>query len=220
MFTGLVAELGTVQGLLRQGESYHLTVQAKKVLQNLKIGDSVAVNGACLTVVKMTEDSFTADVMPETVRLTNIGSLNVGERVNLERTLRLIDGLDGHIVSGHIEGQGTIAARRIDGIAMVVTIATEPKLLKYIIKKGSIAIDGISLTVTNVNDSGFSVSLIPHTAKETTLGFKDVGDSVNLETDIIGKYVEHMLSWNKKHGQQEQEIPALDKATLLENGFM
>lgn len=220
MFTGLVAELGTVQGLLRQGESYNLTVQAKKVLQNLKIGDSVAVNGACLTVVKMTEDSFTADVMPETVRLTNIGSLNVGERVNLERTLRLIDGLDGHIVSGHIEGQGTIAARRIDGIAMVVTIATEPKLLKYIIKKGSIAIDGISLTVTNVNDSGFSVSLIPHTAKETTLGFKDVGDSVNLETDIIGKYVEHMLSWNKKHGQQEQETPALDKATLLENGFM
>ncbi len=186
----------------------------------MKIGDSVAVNGACLTVVKMTEDSFTADVMPETVRLTNIGSLNVGERVNLERTLRLIDGLDGHIVSGHIEGQGTIAARRIDGIAMVVTIATEPKLLKYIIKKGSIAIDGISLTVTNVNDSGFSISLIPHTAKETTLGFKDVGDSVNLETDIIGKYVEHMLSWNKKHGQQEQETPALDKATLLENGFM
>lgn len=220
MFTGLVAELGTVQSLLRQGESYHLTVQARKVLENLRIGDSVAVNGACLTVVKMTGESFTADVMPETVRLTNIGSLNVGERVNLERTLRLLDGLDGHIVSGHIEGQGTIAARRIDGIAMVVTIATEPKLLKYIIKKGSIAIDGISLTVTNVNDSGFSVSLIPHTAKETTLGFKDVGDSVNLETDIIGKYVEHMLSWNQTHGQQETEAPALDKATLLENGFL
>ena len=215
MFTGLVAELGSVEKLAQQGSSFHLTVAAAKVMQNLKIGDSVAVNGVCLTVVRLGDASFTADVMPETVRLTNIGLLHTGDRVNLERTLRLCDGLDGHIVSGHVEGLGTIASRRPDGIAMVVTITTPPELLKYIIKKGSIAIDGISLTVTQVTETSFSVSLIPHTAKETTLGFKDVGDSVNLETDIIGKYVERMLNFNQK-----EAAPALDKNMLFENGFM
>lgn len=217
MFTGLVAELGTVQRLARQGSSYHLTVGAKKVLDNLKIGDSVAVNGACLTVVRMDEGGFTADVMPETVRLTNIGSLQPGSRVNLERTLRLCDGLDGHIVSGHVEGLGTISEQRPEGIAVVVTISTPPELLKYIIKKGSIAIDGISLTVTEVTDTSFSVSLIPHTAKETTLGLKKVGDSVNLETDILGKYVERMLTWHQK---QEGKTDTLDMNMLLENGFV
>lgn len=215
MFTGLVAELGTVQSLARQGESYHLTVGAVKVMENLKIGDSVAVNGACLTVVRLDGAAFTADVMPETVRLTNIGRLRVGDRVNLERTLRLCDGLDGHIVSGHVEGQGVIVSRRPEGIAVVVTVSAPPELLKYIIKKGSIAIDGISLTVTQTTENNFSVSLIPHTAKETTLGFKDVGDTVNLETDIIGKYVERMLTWKKQDG-----AALLDKNTLLENGFM
>ena len=218
MFTGLVAELGTVQRLARQGSSYHLTVGAKKVLANLKIGDSVAVNGACLTVVRMDEGGFTADVMPETVRLTNIGSLQPGSKVNLERTLRLCDGLDGHIVSGHVEGLGTISEQRPEGIAVVVTIATPPELLKYIIKKGSIAIDGISLTVTEVTDTSFSVSLIPHTAKETTLGFKKVGDSVNLETDILGIYVERMLTWNKQ--TQAGKADTLNMQTLLENGFV
>ena len=218
MFTGLVAELGTVQRLARQGNSYHLTVGAQKVLQNLKIGDSVAVNGACLTVVRMDDSGFTADVMPETVRLTNIGSLKPGSRVNLERTLRLCDGLDGHIVSGHVEGLGTISEQRPEGIAVVVTIATPPELLKYIIKKGSIAIDGISLTVTEVTDTSFSVSLIPHTAKETTLGFKKVGDSVNLETDILGKYVERMLTWNKQ--TQAGKADTLNMQMLLENGFV
>ncbi|MDY2637061.1 MAG: riboflavin synthase [Phascolarctobacterium sp.] len=220
MFTGLVAELGTVQRLARQGNSYHLTVGAKKVLDKLKIGDSVAVNGACLTVVRMDDSGFTADVMPETVRLTNIGSLQPGSRVNLERTLRLCDGLDGHIVSGHVEGLGTISEQRPEGIAVVVTIAAPPELLKYIIKKGSIAIDGISLTVTEVTDTSFSVSLIPHTAKETTLGFKKVGDSVNLETDILGKYVERMLTWNSSHVKQESKGDTLNMNTLLENGFV
>ena len=220
MFTGLVAELGTVQRLARQGNSYHLTVGAQKVLQNLKIGDSVAVNGACLTVVRMDDSGFTADVMPETVRLTNIDSLQPGSKVNLERTLRLCDGLDGHIVSGHVEGLGTISEQRPEGIAVVVTIATPPELLKYIIKKGSIAIDGISLTVTEVTDTSFSVSLIPHTAKETTLGFKKVGDSVNLETDILGKYVERMLTWNNAAKEQASPADALDKKMLLENGFL
>lgn len=216
MFTGLVAELGTVQRLDRQGESYHLTVSAVKVMQNLKIGDSVAVNGACLTVVDMHDSVFTADVMPETVRLTNIGSLHAGDKVNLERTLRLCDGLDGHIVSGHVEGLGTIISRRPEGIANVVEIAAEARLLRYILPKGSIAIDGISLTVTAVADSSFSVAIIPHTAKETTLGFKGAGDKVNLETDIIGKYVERLLNTGA-YGKSEKQ---LDKNILLENGFI
>lgn len=216
MFTGLVAELGTVQRLDRQGESYYLTISAVKVMQNLKIGDSVAVNGACLTVVNMHDSVFTADVMPETVRLTNIGSLHAGDKVNLERTLRLCDGLDGHIVSGHVEGLGTIISRRPEGIADVVEIAAEARLLRYILPKGSIAIDGISLTVTAVTDSSFSVAIIPHTAKETTLGFKGVGDKVNLETDIIGKYVERLLNTGA-YGKSEKQ---LDKNILLENGFI
>lgn len=216
MFTGLVAELGTVQRLDRQGESYHLTVSAVKVMQNLKIGDSVAVNGACLTVVDMHDSVFTADVMPETVRLTNIGSIHAGDKVNLERTLRLCDGLDGHIVSGHVEGLGTIISRRPEGIANVVEIAAEARLLRYILPKGSIAIDGISLTVTAVTDSSFSVAIIPHTAQETTLGFKGVGDKVNLETDIIGKYVERLLNTGA-YGKSEKQ---LDKNILLENGFI
>lgn len=215
MFTGLVAELGTVKKLIRMGESYHLTVGAKKVMANLKIGDSMATNGVCLTVVQMTDSEFTVDVMPETARLTNIGMLKAGDRVNLERTLRPIDGLDGHIVSGHVEGLGTIISEKLDGIAKVVTFDTPEKLLKYIIPKGSITVDGISLTVTQVTDTSFSVSLIPHTAKETTLGFKSVGDKVNLETDIIGKYVERMLNWDKKASGSQ-----LDKNILFENGFM
>lgn len=215
MFTGLVAELGTVKKLIRMGESYHLTVGAKKVMANLKIGDSMATNGVCLTVVQMTDSEFTVDVMPETARLTNIGMLKAGDRVNLERTLRPIDGLDGHIVSGHVEGLGTIINEKPDGIAKVVTFDTPEKLLKYIIPKGSITVDGISLTVTQVTDTSFSVSLIPHTAKETTLGFKSVGDKVNLETDIIGKYVERMLNWDKKASGSQ-----LDKNILFENGFM
>lgn len=216
MFTGLVAELGTVQLLRREGSSYHLTVSAAKVMHNLKIGDSVAVNGACLTVVNINDQQFTADVMPETVRLTNIGSLQAGDKVNLERTLRLCDGLDGHIVRGHVEGLGTITGKKPEGIAVAVRIDTEARLLKYIIPKGSIAIDGISLTVTKVDDCGFSVAIIPHTAKETTLGFKNVGDKVNLETDIIGKYVEKMLGL----GDNKQTAAVLNKNMLMENGFL
>lgn len=216
MFTGLVAELGKVQNLVSQGDSYHLTITASKVLVGLKIGDSVAVNGVCLTVVQLDSSAFTADVMPETVRLTNIGRLHNGDRVNLERTLRLCDGLDGHIVSGHVEGLGVIISRQPEGIAVVVEIEASPELLKYVIKKGSIAIDGISLTVTKVTGTSFSVSLIPHTAKETTLGFKDIGDVVNLETDIIGKYVERMLNSGSNGSVQSD----LNKNMLLENGFI
>ena len=151
--------------------------------------------------------------------MSNLRDLRSGDRVNLERTLRLMDGLDGHIVSGHVEGIGVIAKCRQDGIANVVTVKTPPELMRYILHKGSIAIDGISLTVTGVTEDTFSVSLIPHTSKETTLGFKTVGDEVNLETDIIGKYVEQMLKFGNK-AEKKDETSVLSKATLFENGFM
>jgi len=212
MFTGLVAELGTVKTLKKEKNSYHLTISAKKLPPLLKIGESIAVNGSCLTVVEVSNNDFTADVMPETIRLTVINTFKAGDRVNLERTLRLADGLDGHLVSGHIEGVGTISKIAADGIAKVTTISTPTALLKYILPKGSIAIDGISLTVTDVTKTGFSVSLIPHTVSETTMGFKKEGDKVNLETDMIGKYVERMVN-NKDMG-------TLTKRSLLENGFI
>ena len=223
MFTGLVAELGTVKNLARHDSSYHLTVAAQKVLEGLRIGDSVAVNGACLTVVRLADGEFTADVMPESARLTNIGMLACGDRVNLERTLRLCDGLDGHIVSGHVEGVGKITGKRPEGIAMVIDVTAPENLLPYILPKGSIAIDGISLTVTQVTGSGFSVSLIPHTARNTTLGFKGAGALVNLETDIIGKYVERLLRFklqgSKVNNDNNGGTP-LDMRLLLENGFI
>lgn len=219
MFTGLIAELGVVKRLKKLENSYHITIAAKKVLDKLKIGDSMAVNGTCLTVVALASDEFTADVMPETVKLTNLRKLHAGDKVNLERTLRLIDGLDGHIVSGHVEGIGVISQSRMDGIANIITVKTPAELMRYILLKGSIAIDGISLTVTEVKDGTFSVSLIPHTSKETTLGFKTIGDEVNLETDIIGKYVEQMLFFDKNIDKNKKQS-VLGKATLLENGFM
>ena len=212
MFTGLVAELGVVKTLKKEKDSYHLTISSKKILPLLKIGESVAVNGSCLTVVALSDNAFTVDVMPETVRFTAIETFKTGEKVNLERTLRLNDGLDGHLVSGHVEGVGTISKITAEGIAKLVTIKAPQPLLKYILPKGSIAIDGISLTVTTVTNLGFSVSLIPHTVSETTLGFKKTGDKVNLETDMIGKYVERMLNYRSSS--------SLNKKNLFENGFI
>ena len=197
MFTGLIAELGTVERLAEGSTSCQLTVRAQKILPGVKIGDSIAVNGVCLTVVHLQGNRFTADVMPETVRRTTLRQLQPGDRVNLEKALRPTDGLDGHIVQGHVEGVGTIREISPEGNALAYHIETPKELLRYIVEKGSVAIDGISLTVTETDDTGFSVSLIPHTAKMTTLGYKSVGDSVNLETDILARYVEKMLGLQK-----------------------
>lgn len=197
MFTGLIAELGTAERLAEGSTSCQLTVRAQKILPGVKIGDSIAVNGVCLTVVHLQGNRFTADVMPETVRRTTLRQLQPGDRVNLEKALRPTDGLDGHIVQGHVEGVGTIREISPEGNALAYRIETPKELLRYIVEKGSVAIDGISLTVTETDDTGFSVSLIPHTAKMTTLGYKSVGDSVNLETDILARYVEKMLGLQK-----------------------
>ena len=212
MFTGLIAALGTVERLAEGSTSCRLTVRAPKLLSGVNIGDSIAVNGVCLTVVHLRGDTFTADVMPETVRRTTLHLLQPGDRVNLEKALRPADGLDGHIVQGHVEGAGVIQQIVPEGNALVYRIKAPRDLLRYIVEKGSIAVDGISLTVTEADDSGFGVSLIPHTAKMTTLGFKHAGDAVNLETDILARYVEKMLGLDKTgNGSAGRHKPGADE---------
>ena len=193
MFTGIVEELGQVKALSLRGNSGTLTVKAKKVLEGTKIGDSIAVNGVCLTVTNMKNNEFSADVMAETVRRSSLGALRDGSYVNLERAMAAGGRFGGHIVSGHADGTGIIREIRQDDNAVWFTISTSSKLLRYIVEKGSITIDGISLTVAAVTTDGFSVSTIPHTNAVTTLGERKAGDLVNLETDIIGKYVERLL---------------------------
>lgn len=194
MFTGLVEELGAVRNIQRSGRSLQLAIHAPRVSQGLALGDSVAVNGVCLTAVATGQDSFTADVMPETFSRTTLQLLRSGDPVNLERSLQMGSRLGGHLVQGHVDGVGRVSQLTEVEIARLVTITAPPELLRYIVPKGSIAVDGVSLTVVQVTDTGFQVSLIPHTAAVTTLGRRRVGDPVNLETDIIGKYVERLLA--------------------------
>ena len=195
MFTGIIEETGTVKDINIAGSSGRIRIAADKVLDNTRIGDSIAVNGICLTVTHITSDGFTADVMPETVRRSSLSVVGRGDRVNLERAMAADGRFGGHIVSGHIDGTGRIREFKEEGNAVWVTITAGCDILKFVVEKGSIAIDGISLTVAEVTDSYFSVSLIPHTGSETTLLSKHVGDPVNLETDIVGKYVAKLLGF-------------------------
>ncbi|SFL87481.1 riboflavin synthase [Pelosinus propionicus] len=217
MFTGLVEELGKVKAIARGVKSVRLTVAAKKVLQDVKLGDSIAVNGTCLTVVEYDANCFTADVMPETVDSTALASLQIGSKVNLERTLSIGDRFGGHIVSGHIDGIGIIRAKDNNDNAVIVKIEAGSEVMRYIVKKGSIAIDGISLTIVDYGQDWFTVSLIPHSASATTLGFKKTGDVVNLEADVIGKYVEKLL--NLDSAQQKFKTSAINMNFLEKNGF-
>lgn len=217
MFTGLVEELGKVKTIEKGAKSVRITIAAKKVLEDVKLGDSIAVNGTCLTAVDFDSTYFTADVMPETVNKTVLAHLRPGDLVNLERTLRLGDRFGGHMVSGHVDSVGKIIAKDQNDIAIIVKISVTPETNRYIIKKGSIAIDGISLTVVEATDTWFSVSLIPHTAKMTTLGYKRVGDSVNLETDIIGKYVEKLLM--PKSSEPTPQKSGITMDFLAQHGF-
>ncbi|MDO4401132.1 MAG: riboflavin synthase [Coriobacteriia bacterium] len=193
MFTGIVEELGTVRRVLPGARAGKLVIGAKKVLEDVHIGDSIAVNGVCLTVVAAGADEFTADVMPETLRKSGLGTLKVGDPVDLERAMAANGRFGGHIVSGHIDGVGRIVETRPEENAVIVTISAPPEILALIVEKGSIAIDGISLTVAALTRTTFSVSLIPHTAAETVLLKKRAGDVVNLENDVVGKYVQRLL---------------------------
>lgn len=193
MFTGIIEEVGHVKSLKRGAKSFTLEVEARKVMEGTQVGDSIATNGVCLTVTTLTGSGFTADVMPETVQRTALSQLKTGSEVNLERALSLQSRLGGHIVSGHVDGTGRISRRSQDDNAVWLTVDCSSSLLRYIIEKGSITIQGVSLTVARVDDHSFAVSLIPHTQGATTLHAAKVGDMVNLENDVLAKYVEKLL---------------------------
>ena len=214
MFTGIVEELGTIRSIRRSVHSAVLSIGAELILSDLKIGDSVAVNGVCLTATGKDGSGFTADVMHETLNRSSLGALTPGSHVNLERAMAADGRFGGHIVSGHIDGTGTITAIRKDDNAVWYTVQAAPSLLRYIVEKGSVTIDGISLTVA-VGETWFSISAIPHTVAVTTLGKKRVGGTVNLETDIIGKYVEKLL----RPEQSPQPQSKITLEFLAENGF-
>ncbi|MEE1155769.1 MAG: riboflavin synthase [Acutalibacteraceae bacterium] len=216
MFTGIVEELGKINGVQKGEKSSVLTINASKVLKNTQLGDSIAVNGVCLTVTSITENSFSADVMAETMRKSNLGSLAVGSSVNLERALTPLTRMGGHIVSGHIDGTGTITSYVKEDNATWVTVKADSDILKYIVQKGSIAIDGISLTVAYIDDTCFKVSIIPHTSQQTTLLSKGIGNTVNLECDVIAKYVEKLLGFKASNNTTED----ISLEMLAENGFI
>ena len=217
MFTGIVEEVGEITGLRQTATSTVLSVHAKTVLEGTKLGDSIAVNGVCLTVVRLTGDGFDGDVMPETMRRTNLGALRPKSRVNLERAMAADGRFGGHIVAGHVDGTGTITDLSPEGNAVWVTVAAGPELLRYIVEKGSITIDGISLTVAYVDDSCFNVSIIPHAGQETTLLTRKPGYVVNLECDIVGKYIEKLM---KPAPEEEKPSGGLTVDFLAGHGFL
>ena len=208
MFTGIIEEIGTVKAIKRNTHSAALTIGADEILSDVKLGDSIAVNGVCLTVTQLTSSSFTADVMHETLRRSSLGKLTIGGSVNLERAMPANGRFGGHIVAGHIDGTGTISAIKRDDNAVWYTIKAAPQILRYIVEKGSVAIDGISLTVAAISDKDFSVSIIPHTAEKTTLSQRHTGDIVNLENDCIGKYIEKLMGNGSQQGSISKEFLA------------
>ena len=217
MFTGIIEETGTVKEVVSAGSKGEISLAAKTVLEGTKIGDSISVNGVCLTVIRMDSSGFTADVMPETLRRSNLGSLRRGDKVNLERAMAADGRFGGHIVSGHIDGTGTITEYRKESNATWVRISASKQILDLIVEKGSVAIDGISLTVAAVSDTDFQVSIIPHTGEETTLLTKKAGDIVNLENDIIGKYVQKLMTTEDTPAPETES--KITWEFLAENGF-
>lgn len=205
MFTGIIEEIGKVKALQKSQTSVALEIQADKVLEGTQVGDSIATNGVCLTVTSLSGDSFTADVMPETVRRTSLAQLKVGSGVNLERALTLQTRLGGHIVSGHIDGTGVIVQRKRDDNALWLWISCKEEMMRYIIEKGSVTLQGVSLTVAKVTKDSFAVSLIPHTQGATTLHEMSVGDAVNIENDMIAKYVEKLMTSSSSQNEKNTE---------------
>ena len=221
MFTGIVEGLGTIAGIRSSGQGKRLTVEADFSLDQTKIGDSICVSGACLTAVKIDGKRFEVDVSPETLQKTTFGYAKVGERLNIERALRLSDRIDGHLVSGHIDGTGIVKTRESSSNAIIITIEADASLTRYMIAKGSVAMDGISLTINACGPDSFSVSVIPYTAQLTTIGFKNKGDRVNIETDMIGKYVERFLSGTPGRGNEnDSKHEFIDHAYLVKTGFI
>lgn len=217
MFTGIVEEIGTIKQIKNGLKSSKLIINCNKVLEKTEIGDSICTNGVCLTVTNINKGTFEADVMAETIRKSNLNTLKIGSKVNLERALSLSTRLGGHLVSGHIDGIGYIKDLKKEDSSIWITIKTSADILRYIVYKGSITIDGISLTIAYVDDDVFKVSIIPHTLQQTILSSKNIGDSVNLECDMIGKYVEKLLGITSPDKQQPNNI---NETFLKENGFI
>jgi riboflavin synthase len=217
MFTGIIEEMGVVKAVDKTLQGCSVAILAKTVLDGLKVGDSVTVNGVCLTVVWYGGTEVKADISPETSKVTTLGALKPGDPVNLERAMRLGDRLGGHLVTGHVDGVGTIRSRTQEADALQIMLEAPREIVRYCVLKGAITVDGISLTVNEVTDRGFCVTIIPHTAKVTTLGIKQVGDAVNLETDLIGKYVERLFPG---HVSGEQSNIKIDRDYLQKRGLI
>jgi len=221
MFTGLIEEMGELRAVQRRGEAMILKIAAAKVLEDVKLGDSISVNGVCLTVVEFDRQTFSVDVMPETYRLTNLHAIPTGSTLNLERAMMAGGRFGGHLVQGHVDGTGTIRGRAAEANAVVFTIEpNDPLLLRHVVQQGSITLDGISLTVVSVEREAvtFTVSIIPHTLRETVLQYKQPGDTINIECDILGKYVDHLMSM--REGQPGRRSGGLTESILRDNGFM
>lgn len=221
MFTGIIEGLGSISAITSSGAGRRLAFESDFQLERTRIGDSISVSGACLTVIKLDPKRFEADVSPETLERTTFASARIGDRVNIERAMRLSDRIDGHLVSGHIDGKGVIRHRGKSANAIIVTFGVSRDLTRYMIPKGSVAVDGISLTINSVEKEEFTVSIIPHTAKITTIGIKRIGDAVNIETDMIGKYVERFLRGEASpQNHNAPEKPVIDMDFLAKTGFI
>jgi riboflavin synthase len=217
LFTGIVEEIGVIREIKKGLKYCQIKVQANKALENTNIGDSISVNGVCLTVTSIMSTEFTADIVLESLKRSNLGSLQIGSKVNLERALSANGRFGGHIVSGHIDCIGEITSIAKDEVATLIAVKPLSSFIKYIVEKGSVAIDGISLTVAYVDNEKFLLSIIPHTISETTLMEKKVGNFVNIECDIVGKYIESFISFNDKEIKKEFKI---NENFLKDNGFM
>jgi len=221
MFTGIIESLGNITMIRSTGRGgKRFAIEADINLDGTGIGESIAVNGACLTVVEIAGKRFEVDVSPETLEKTTLGNARAGERVNIERAMRLSDRLDGHLVSGHIDGVGTITGKKIAGNAVVITFGIPVSISRYVIKKGSIAVDGVSLTVNNCDEGWFEVSIIPHTARLTTMGIKGEGGFVNIETDMIGRYVERFVGLQSGDYKKKDIKSSIDMAFLAKAGYL
>ncbi|WP_026584249.1 riboflavin synthase [Bacillus sp. J33] len=217
MFTGIIEELGTVKKVVQQGKAMKLTIQATKILSDLHLGDSIAVNGVCLTVTEFTKEEFSADVMPETFKSTSLSAIKERTKVNLERAMSANGRFGGHFVTGHVDGTGQILKKTASENAIYIQISVPAELTHLLIMKGSIAVDGISLTVFGNEENTVTVSIIPHTASETVLGFKSVGDIVNLEFDMLAKY---LYSFMNKQKENVSPAKGISEQFLQENGFL
>jgi riboflavin synthase len=217
MFSGIIEEMGVVKAIVKGLQGAGLTILAKTILQDLSVGESVAVSGACMTVIGFEADQFRVELSPETIKVTTLGMLKAGDPINLERAMRLNGRLSGHLVTGHVDGIGKIRERRQDANAIQVAIDAPPEILRYCVAKGSVAVDGVSLTINEVLPQGFRVAIIPHTAKMTTLGIKRVGEAVNLESDLVGKYIDRLL---QERGETPRPDVTIDRDYLARRGLL